>query len=91
MKNPKKNVYEVGPGAKREKKNVIFARGAELLILTPAWCQNEISCDCPWPKMLTLPKFGNVVIKLGATYKMAYCREKCKEIWNVCMNDLYLI
>ena len=31
--------------------------------------------------MLTLPKFGNVVIRLGATYKMAYCREKCKEIW----------
>ena len=20
-----------------------------------------------------------------------YCREKCKEIWNVCMNELYLI
>ena len=31
--------------------------------------------------MLTLPKFGNVVIRLGATYKMAYCREKCEEIW----------
>ena len=31
--------------------------------------------------MLTLPKFGNVVIRLGATYKMAYYREKCKEIW----------
>ena len=41
--------------------------------------------------MLTLPKFGNVVIRLGATYKMAYCRQKCKEIWNVCMNKLYLI
>ena len=23
-------------------KNVIFARGAELLILTPAWCHNEL-------------------------------------------------
>ena len=36
-------------------------------------------------------EFGNVVIRLGATYKMAYCREKCKEIWNVCMNEWYLI
>ena len=34
--------------------------------------------------MLTFAKFANVVIRLGATYKMAYCEEKCKETWNVC-------
>ena len=34
--------------------------------------------------MLTLPKFVFVVIRLGATYKMAFSREKCKEIGNVC-------
>ena len=50
-----------------------------------------ISCDCPWWKMLTFPKFANVVIRLGATYKMAYCEEKCKETWNVCMNELCLM
>ena len=41
-------------------KNVIFARGAELLILTPAWCHNELlviahggkCCHCPSLGML---------------------------------------
>ena len=80
-------------------KNVIFAQGAKLLQLpmvrngvdTHSVVPQCISCDCPWWKMLTFAKFANVVIRLGATYKMAYCREKCKEIWNVCMNELYLI
>ena len=81
-------------------KNVIFAQGAELLQLPMVGYGVDthsrlvpqcISCDCLWWKMLTFPKFANVVIRLGATYNMAYCREKCKEIWNVCMNELYLI
>ena len=81
-------------------KNVTFAQGAELLQLPmvrngvdthSGMVPQCISCDCPWWKMLTFPKFGNVVIRLGATYKMAYCQGKCKVIWNVCMNELYLI
>ena len=39
--------------------------------------------------MLTLPKFGNVVIRLGATYKMAYCREKYEEIWKALLFYIY--
>ena len=80
--------------------NVIFAQGAELLQLPmvrngvythSGLVPQCISCDCPWWEMLTFRKFANVVIRLGATYKMAYCREKCKEIWNVCLSELYLI
>ena len=36
-------------------KNVIFARGAELLILTPAWRHDELVVIAHGGKMLTLP------------------------------------
>ena len=91
MRIPKKKKMFTKWAQVPNEKNVIFARGAELFILTPAWCHNELVVIAHGEKMLTLPKFGIVVIKLGATYKMAHCREKCKEIWNVCMNELYLI
>ena len=32
-----------------------------------AWRRNETYRNCPWWKMLIFPKFGNIVIRLGAT------------------------
>ena len=40
-KKKKKKCLRSGPRC-QTRKNVIFARGAELLILTPAWCHNEL-------------------------------------------------
>ena len=39
--NPLKKMFTKRAQVPNEK-NVIFARGAELLILTPAWCHNEL-------------------------------------------------
>ena len=41
MRIPKKKKFTKWAQVLNEK-NVIFARGAELLILTPAWCHNEL-------------------------------------------------
>ena len=94
----KKIVYEVGLGAKGEKCNiysrcriVVVSRGGKCCWYSLRLVATMKQFDCPWWKMLTFPKFGIVVIRLGATYRMAYCPEKCKEIWNVCTNKLYLI
>ena len=42
MRIPKKKKMFTKWAQVPNEKNVIFAQGAELLILTPAWCHNEL-------------------------------------------------
>ena len=54
-----------------------------MLILTPAWCPNDtiLTAHGKWT-MLSFPKIGNIVFRLGATCKIKYHRMRCKEMLN---------